>query len=266
MKKRKTVKSIEDYFMFDYIDINIDGDSAIFRLNNYCGQILLEGKIDFVIAAEDIKYVDGKLLAVKKHGQWGVVHRNELTKWIIKPRYECITYLYDTYFLVGKQHKKGIINSNNEVIVPFIYDLIFTIDIDANKFIARMNGKDGIIDINGEVIVPFIYDRLDETDTDSNKFIAEMNGKNGIIDINGEVIVPFIYDEIYQSYISENIFMPIINGKYGIIDTNGNPFKIDKKELTDMIKLCEAKKESIYGNKSNCIKDTIINIFDGEEL
>ena len=25
-------------------------------------------------------------------------------------------------------------------------------------------------------------------------------------------------------------------------------------------------KESIYGNKSNCIKDTIINIFDGEEL
>lgn len=230
MKKRKTVKSIEDYFMFDYIDINIDGDSAIFRLNNYCGQILLEGKIDFVIAAEDIKYVDGKLLAVKKHGQWGVVHRNELTKWIIKPRYECITYLYDTYFLVGKQHKKGIINSNNEVIVPFIYD------------------------------------RLDETDTDSNKFIAEMNGKNGIIDINGEVIVPFIYDEIYQSYISENIFMPRINGKYGIIDTNGNPFKIDKKELTDMIKLCEAKKESIYGNKSNCIKDTIINIFDGEEL
>lgn len=227
MKKRKTVKSIEDYFMFDYIDINIDDDSAIFRLNNYCGQILLDGKIDFVIAAEDINYVDGKLLAVKKHGKWGIVYRNELTKWVIKPKYDYIKYSNNNHFIVEKYHKYGIINTDNKIVIDFTYE------------------------------------EIRETYTDKNKFIAKMNGRYGIIDINGKVIVPFLYDEIYF-YSSEDRRTAVLNGKYGIIDTNGNLIKIDKKELSAMIKLCEAKKESIYGNKSNCIKDTIITLFDGE--
>ncbi|MBO6271968.1 WG repeat-containing protein, partial [bacterium] len=202
MNSQTLRKKIEENFIFDDINLNIDGDSAIFRLNNYCGQILLDGKIDFVIAAEDINYVDGKLWAVKKHGQWGVVHRNELTKWIIKPRYDDIRHLNNNYFIVEKYHKYGIINTDNKIVLDFTYEKIYAVYIDENKFIAKINGRYGIIDINGKVIAPFIYDEID-----------------------------FYYLEGRRT--------AALNGKHGIIDTNGNLFKIDKKELTDMIKLCE---------------------------
>ena len=76
--KNAKCKNIENNCIFDYI--HVLGDFAIFRLKNYCGKILTNGKISFIIAAEDINYLDGNFWAVKKHGKWGVVHHNELTK------------------------------------------------------------------------------------------------------------------------------------------------------------------------------------------
>ena len=230
MEKGKGKKNIEDNFIFDDVNVSADDTSAIFRLNKYCGQMLINGEIDFLIAAEDIKDLGADFWAVKKHGQWGVVHRDELTKWIIKPKYDYIKCTFDNYFIVAKYHKYGIININNEIVLDFIYDDINSVFLD-----------------------------------DENRFIVKMNGRYGIININRKIIVPFIYDKINNFYCSDNT-EAVLNGKYGIINKNGTQIKIDKKELSDMIKVCETKKEVLCETNQTSLKDAIIKVFDGNEL
>ena len=196
--KNEKCKNIENNFIVDYIHV--------FRLKNYCGKILTNGKISFIIAAEDINYLDGNFWAVKKHGKWGVVHHNELTKWVIEPRYDYIIGLVDNCFIVRKFHKYGIININNEIILDFIYD-----DINVTSY----------------------------HDSNINKFIAKMNGRTGIIDINGKIIVPFIYDEINYFY-NENITGAVFNGQYGMLDRKGKLITIDKVSLFDNLKQKDA--------------------------
>lgn len=220
--KNEKCKNIENNFIFDYIDVL--GDFAMFRLKNYCGKILINGKIAFIIAAEDINYLDGNFWAVKKRGKWGVVHHNELTKWVIEPSYDYIDDIFDNYFIVGKFHKCGIININNEIILDFLYD-----EIELASY------------------------------RDKNKFIAKKNGRTGIIDINGKIIVPFIYDEINCFY-NDNITGAVLNGQYGMLDKKGKLITIDKVNLFDMIKACEIEIIRRYNNRQKELNSDINNV------
>ncbi len=113
----------------------------------------------------------------------------------------------------GKNGKWGIIDENNNEIIPCVYELTdwrpiethgsgtFYYDTVRHKkyAVAKKNGKFGLIDTANRTIIPFQYDgffRPHDPCTPREYFIVDINGKQGIIDTNNTLIVPALYDHI----------------------------------------------------------------------
>jgi hypothetical protein len=84
--------------------------------------------------------------------------------------------------VVIKDGKYGLINTKNEIIVPFIYEGIdgingeFSEDSDTytmTNFIAKKNGKYGIVDINGNIIKDFVYSLIVGNNEYSDEYYYE---------------------------------------------------------------------------------------------
>ena len=61
--------------------------------------------------------------------------------------------------VASEDNKFGIINIDNKIVIPFVYDYISSPNF-TNKFIVRLNGKYGIIDVENKVIHKIIYDKI----------------------------------------------------------------------------------------------------------
>ncbi|WP_419802562.1 WG repeat-containing protein [Mucilaginibacter sp.] len=62
--------------------------------------------------------------------------------------------------IVKKQHKYGVINSQNETVIPIIYDEIRSSE-NWKYFIIKQNNKIGLININGNIIRKAVYDNFE---------------------------------------------------------------------------------------------------------
>ena len=97
-------------------------------------------------------------------------------------------------------------------------------------------GKYGIIDIEENVIVPFEYDYAPAIEID-NDYSAPMakNGKYGIINIKtNEILVDFLYEDIYSYYNRETTFAKY-NGKWGVINKQGQSIKYNLSDVKEII-------------------------------
>ena len=97
-------------------------------------------------------------------------------------------------------------------------------------------GKYGIIDIEENVIVPFEYDYAPAIEID-NDYSAPMakNGKWGVINIKtNEILVDFVYEDIYSYYNRETTFAKY-NGKYGVINKQGQSIKYNLSYVKEII-------------------------------
>ncbi len=86
-----------------------------------------------------------------------------------------------------------------------------------NKKYINIDYKDdkyGIEDKMGNIIIPYIYDIIYESDIDI--LVAAKDNKCGAIDKNGKEIIPFIYDNI--SNYSEGVILVRKDNKVGIIN------------------------------------------------
>ncbi len=138
-------------------------------------------------------------------GKWGVIdHQNKI---IIPPIYNQLERIYDDMFVVENEDKWGILDKNNKEIIPFIYNYINIID--TNLFIAI---KEDTLHIDG----------LNE---DGSFYYSKIE-KWGVIDINNQEIIPFIYDKLETA--DTNLFIALMEDKWGVIDGNSKiiiPFK-----------------------------------------
>jgi hypothetical protein len=108
------------------------------------------------------------------------------------------------------------------------YDIIYKYK--DNKYLAMKDNKYGIIDVNNNVVVPFDYDTLDNPHDDSiNYLIAKKDNKYGVINDSNEIIIPFNYDTLlfefnHNSESKNTAFIGFAfekDNKYGIIDKSG---------------------------------------------
>jgi WG containing repeat len=72
------------------------------------------------------------------------------------------------------------------------------------SLVAIKNNKYGIVDIDNNIVIPFEYDDVQKLYFKSN-YIVKMNGKYGIINKENKIIRPIIYDRIIQ-HKEETIF------------------------------------------------------------
>lgn len=171
--------------------------------------------------------IEDGAFGIKKDGLYGFIdaYGNEF----IKPQYE--NYASFSFGLAGvyKDGKWGFINKQNEVVIPFEYEIqtdrqrLFT-KYENKLYVSVMkNGKWGIIDSNNKVIIPFKYDDIGY----ANKIICAKKGdKYGFIDLNDNIILPFEYDkdeDEFNYYCDlEEYHLTAKNGLVGVIDNDAN--------------------------------------------
>lgn len=177
------LKEIEDNFIFDEV-YTLYNENTIFKYKEYWGEIDSQGKVCFVIKAEELNKINN-YYAVKRDGKWGLYDRK--LEGIIEPLYEELndSYFKEDLFIAKKNDKYGIINIQNEIIIDFMYDEIGVINMRKGYFRASVNGAWGIINVYGNVVKDFIFDNIEIWgDTGRVKY----KNKFGLISEYGNII------------------------------------------------------------------------------
>ncbi len=120
---------------------------------------------------------------------------NELLKsnYIIK---EVISN--DCLIAKNSSGKNGIINSNEEIKIPFDYSFIE--NINGKGFNVKKGNKYGVINMNNSIMVPFLYEFI-TIDLATGKLIVKRNGKMGVLDSSNKLLIPLEYDVVQPTNI-----------------------------------------------------------------
>ncbi len=110
--------------------------------------------------------------------------------------------------------------------------------------------KYGIIDINENIVIPFCYDYINSAFVYPNeeRLIATKTGKDGVIDINNNVIIDFKFKFIYgyDKSLGDYTFAENEEGNWGVIDRLGNPLHFNLKKVKEINLDTLNKEESIF--------------------
>lgn len=137
----------------------------------------------------------------------------------ILPQYKWVSDGFSFGYAVvtpQKSNKLGIINKDNQLVVPAEYD--FAGILSDSMCVLKKKGKIAFCDLRGNPKTPFIYSRVSEI---QDGYIAVVRDKRlGVCkEATGEEIIPCQYESI--DFFSEEYFFYIIvsqNKKVGIID------------------------------------------------
>lgn len=165
------------------------------------------------------EYGEEKLKNMKDDDFFDLCFKN--FKWlvlrnIIKIKFNFIDNFFNNVSRVAKENKFGLIDKNENIILPIEYDFISEF---YNCGLAKIfkNGKVGLINTNGIFIVPILYDFISNFKNNIAKI--KLNFKWGLINTEGILIANFKYDYIHDfingCYITE------LDNKFGMINTKG---------------------------------------------
>lgn len=141
----------------------------------------------------------------------------EDTKSIISTNYDTIINIKDNFFKIRNNNKYGVMNSNNEIILPIKYNELRYIK--SNLFFVKKENYFGVYNVEGRLVYPVIYESL-EFNNESNVIIAKKKKKYALLSVDGKSITDFEYDKIIFSY-GDTIAKVEKNNKFGFIDTDG---------------------------------------------
>ena len=178
-----------------------------------------------------------------KSGKYGYVQLNGTSSitTLIPCIYESLgKYSADSYIRATLKGKKGMIDSQNKIIIPFKYSNVGNPCHTSNGYSiiwVEKDGKLGIYNDDGKELQPCDIDKayilteynsieLSYTDCPSTDYIYIVrNGLTGLISGSTfETIIPCMYE--YLSPIKTNKAFYKANGKWGIIDTNNKTIQL----------------------------------------
>ena len=275
-KLLKTIKAKYEIFSED------GSDKASFTQNG------IDKEIDLVtLEITDIdfntKKSDDDIVAFKVKDKWGL--KDTEGKIIIAPQYKNIKDLNKDFFIAqDNTYRYGIIDLNNQILTPFIYNEIYQASNPDCEYIfcALKDNKYGAINAKGQIVVAFKYDNSFFFDDAGFAYVnyisrSKEEGKDvfksnkGIIDTTGKEIVPVIYNYVGNTkkidgaenvkYIVEN------NNLYGLLDTSGKIllplqysfFQDTRKSFDDEwinIKEYGGERASVYNMKTGILVES----------
>ena len=178
-----------------------------------------------------------------KSGKYGYVQLNGTSSitTLIPCIYESLgKYSADSYIRATLKGKKGMIDSQNKIIIPFKYSNVGNPCHTSNGYSiiwVEKDGKLGIYNDDGKELQPCDIDKayilteynsieLSYTDCPSTDYIYIVrNGLTGLISGSTfETIIPCMYE--YLSPIKTSKAFYKANGKWGIIDTNNKTIQL----------------------------------------
>lgn len=204
MKNTVTIRAIVLYLLLSYINpIFAQQNIPYFKTNgNYT---LYNTEKKTIIENLEFNYISSfkkEIAIIEKNGKKGII--NSDYNIILKPEYDVIGDIADGYIFVGKGDY-------------------------SDKFRKLISGEGGYVDRTGQFKINLSSNILSGgVFKDGVSWVENQDGKFGIIDENGKIVVDFIYDYIDWCY--NNQYQVSKNGKYGLINKEGNvliPIKYD---------------------------------------
>jgi len=147
---------------------------------------------------DTLNYINDDRITACKNDRYGLMNIEQ--EEIIPFEYKYIDYINDNFIIViDDDGKYGVINTNNEVVLSFEYDEIFNITEYCGYLRISKNNEFGLINSsNAEIVVPLEYESIEYAGNETAVAIKE--GRWGVIDVRNKIVVPFIYDSIMNYY------------------------------------------------------------------
>lgn len=203
-----------------------DGEEEYCGVGSAEGDIFISNEYGYVTNIAD----SGLFIAENVDGKYGVLDHN--WNWVIQPTYDRIyaienedrdmEQVNEKYVLVASLNERhGIINTDEEVLVPFRYNGID--DFSQNGQI-RVTDTDrwyyGRITLDGEEVMPCQYERLDPYNSEGLT-VACRDGEYCILNSDG-AIQGYITeaDDVYQ--MNHSYAIATKDGYYGIVNSDGS--------------------------------------------
>ncbi len=202
----------------------LDGMCRVKRDGLY-GFIDLTGKEVIRCTYHRAFYFSSGLAAVCKYEKWGFIDRTNKTK--IHFEYDYAT-IFNKHGLaeVGVRGKYGFIDRNNQPIIAIKYDNINTYN---DLILVDIDGKTGIIDYQNNIYVPIIFDEMSwlSSNIDTNLFTVSINSKKGLINSKGNIMIPCIHEDIW--FYSQNGTVWVFDNDFWTMYTVTGEIISDKK-------------------------------------
>lgn len=162
-------------------------------------------------------------LAKAKSGYYGLINRNNQVlipfQWGGIEEFEGV----DNYYLIKDRNNslRGVYSLlRNEFVIPCEYTSFRKLS-DGNIYKVKNDKGYNLITIDNKTVLKNWYQEL-YTISDSKNFIVKLNDKMGIIDENENQIVPIEYKNIRSSRYNDGSYLAINKeGKYGCIQADG---------------------------------------------
>ena len=243
------LKNNKEILNYEYEDIqyNVLGSIFVTKRNGKYGAVNLEGTTVLYPEYDNV-YTGGMYLNALKDKDIFIfdLNGNKIeTNEVSKTKTENANY----YITIDKNNKYKVVDSKDNIIIDKDYTYIEYLPGD--YFIVERDSKSGIIDSNGKSVIELKYDsisRINETDilqmeTDKNITLYNLNMKeivsmdNAIIkEVKDEKSYILLYSDTDFKYLDKkgniltsqtifennNLFAKNINGKWGFVDKNGN--------------------------------------------
>lgn len=206
---------------------------------------------------DDIEYISGENLIVRKTGKYGIITTGG--DIVIDAAYDTIKPCFGDYYIVENARKYGIINTLKDIVIDIKYSNIeyrsdivsilcenedFTTDVYTRDFKYVLTGTITKADtelgyIRARVGSDYKYYNLQYQEVSNRDvlknntiFLIKENGKYGYVNRDNQKIVECIYDDATEQ--NECGFAAINkDGKWGVLQSNGAVFMEPSVELTD---------------------------------
>ena len=129
------------------------------------------------------------------------------------------------YCRITKGNKNGLVDANNsEIVIPLEYESLYYVDevyIGNELIVAQKDGKTGIIDVNNNVVVPFTYDNIQLV---GNCLKVYKDGLAGLIDSKGNEILPaqaVDIMEVKDGAVTAIVYIEDMDHKYAVYNIEG---------------------------------------------
>lgn len=187
-----------------------------------------------------------KYYIVKNEGKMGVIDENENT--IVPLEYQFIkNYPYNdgSYLAQNKKGKFGCITIDGNETLPFEYDNLDVMGY-SNMVISGKGNKCGIVQVNNGLPFEIATCDFDDISKNSKVFIVKQDGKYGVMDLYGKMKTEMKYNEIIS--ISNDLLIAKENGGATLMNNNGEV--LTSKKYKEIIALMDQQSHnSYYSNK-----------------
>ena len=208
-------------------------------------------------AYNDYPHCNSAFRFINKNDKHGLIANDGAV--LIPFEYDRIDYSRHHHFLVNKNDKWGIYNSQTKTLsLPIEYDEVkLTSSINKNNYIVKKDNQFGIIDMDGNILVEPMYERLVFKDQVFYSYNEQGDSLYRAMDENGVLVSikskrpvrmrnPAVYTKEEVYYDSDGKY----NSKYTYIDNLGNPIEVLNKQrsgamYSNLIEFYEEEKTGI---------------------